>query len=186
MGWLEHIIFAMAPLGILTAIVSAIRVGGPSWLRAVIGRARENRAMVEVELMSSTSHEVCELWNGQGIIRTMGKAEVQQIVYLEEFQADEETFGLYTVESALKDGYLTSEGTYVERHELCSFALIAHLLTTYCSVRGPTGLKDSEPDIQDSEPDIQDSKHIPTPVWTGSQGLGAQCRIESGVRTKHC
>ena len=69
-GWLDHIIFAMAPLGILTAIVAAIRVGGPSWLRAVVGRARENRATVEVELMSSTSHEVCELWNGHGIVRT--------------------------------------------------------------------------------------------------------------------
>ncbi|KAF8243174.1 hypothetical protein K440DRAFT_562474, partial [Wilcoxina mikolae CBS 423.85] len=113
-GWLEHIIFAMAPLGILTAIVSAIRVGGPSWLRAVIGRARENRAMVEMELMSSTSHEVCELCNGQGIIRTMGKPEIRQIVYLEELKADEKTFGLYTVETALKDGHLTSERACVE------------------------------------------------------------------------
>ncbi|KAF8248447.1 hypothetical protein K440DRAFT_583372, partial [Wilcoxina mikolae CBS 423.85] len=69
----------MAPLGILTAIVAAIRVGGPSWLRVVIGRARENRASVEVELMSSTSHEVCELWNGQGIVRTIGRPEIQQI-----------------------------------------------------------------------------------------------------------
>ena len=69
-GWLDHIIFAMAPLGILTAIVAAIRVGGPPWLRAIVGRARENRATVEIEMMSSTSHEVCELWNGQGIVRT--------------------------------------------------------------------------------------------------------------------
>ena len=69
-SWLDHIIFAMAPLGIVTAIVAAIRVGGPPWLRAVVGRARENRATVEVEMMSSTSHEVCELWNGQGIVRT--------------------------------------------------------------------------------------------------------------------
>ncbi|KAF2177787.1 hypothetical protein K469DRAFT_541826, partial [Zopfia rhizophila CBS 207.26] len=39
--WLDHIIFAMAPLGILTAIVGAIRVSGPSSARAFIGRARE-------------------------------------------------------------------------------------------------------------------------------------------------
>ncbi|KAF8241203.1 hypothetical protein K440DRAFT_22882 [Wilcoxina mikolae CBS 423.85] len=101
MSWLDHIIFAMAPLGILTAIVAAIRVGGPSWLRAVVGRARENRAIVEMELMSSTSHEVCELWNGQGIVRTMGRPEVQQIIYLED-QKGEDTFGLHTVESAMK------------------------------------------------------------------------------------
>ena len=61
MGWWDHIIFAMAPLGILTAIVGAIRVGGPNWLKALIGRAREGRAAAEMELMSSTSHDVCEL-----------------------------------------------------------------------------------------------------------------------------
>jgi hypothetical protein len=111
-GWLDHIIFAMAPLGILTAIVAAIRVGGPPWLRAVIGRARENRATVEVELMSSTSHEVCELWNGQGVVRTMGKPEVQQIIYLkalDDTSGENQTFGLYTVESAVEDHYLISK-----------------------------------------------------------------------------
>jgi hypothetical protein len=55
--YLDHIIFAIAPLGILTAIVAAIRIGGPSWLRSVVGRARENLAAAEIELMSSTSHE---------------------------------------------------------------------------------------------------------------------------------
>lgn len=62
--WPDHVIFAMAPLGILTAVIGAIRVGGPSWARAVVGRARETRAAAELELMSSTSHEVCELFNG--------------------------------------------------------------------------------------------------------------------------
>jgi len=59
MGWIDTIIFAIAPLGIITAIVGAIRVGGPGWLKSIIGRARENRTMAEVELMSSTSREVC-------------------------------------------------------------------------------------------------------------------------------
>ncbi|KAF8536309.1 hypothetical protein BDD12DRAFT_291003 [Trichophaea hybrida] len=102
MSWLDNIIFAMAPLGILTAIVAAIRVGGPPWLRAVVGRARENDAIVEMELKSSTSHEVCELWNGRGIVRTMGRPEVQQIIYLEDHQKDQKTFGLHTVESAME------------------------------------------------------------------------------------
>ncbi len=53
-GWADNIILAMAPLGIVTAIVAAIRVGGPSWLKAIIGRAMESRAAVEAELMSST------------------------------------------------------------------------------------------------------------------------------------
>jgi hypothetical protein len=101
-GWLEYVIFAMGPLGIITAIVSAIRVGGPLWMKAVIGRARENRATVELELMSSTSHEVCELWNGQGIVRSMGKPEVKEIIYLEPGpdSEDDDTLGLLTFETA--------------------------------------------------------------------------------------
>ncbi|KAF8241210.1 hypothetical protein K440DRAFT_523789, partial [Wilcoxina mikolae CBS 423.85] len=103
MGWLDHVIFAMAPLGIITAIVGAIRVGGPSWLRAVIGRARENRAAPEVELMSSTSHEVCELWNGQVVVRMVGRPEVQQLVYLQDCK---DGLGIYTMSEAEKEGYL--------------------------------------------------------------------------------
>jgi hypothetical protein len=82
MGWADNIILAMAPLGIITAIVGAIRVGGPQWLKAVIGRAREPIAVAEAELMSSTSHEVCELWNGQEIVRVMGSGPIREFVIL--------------------------------------------------------------------------------------------------------
>ncbi|KAK2796930.1 hypothetical protein FQN50_009389 [Emmonsiellopsis sp. PD_5] len=51
MGWADNIILAMAPLGIITAVVAAIRVGGPSWLKAIVGRARENLAVAEAEVM---------------------------------------------------------------------------------------------------------------------------------------
>ncbi|KAI6750430.1 hypothetical protein HG530_014711 [Fusarium avenaceum] len=67
MEWADNIILAMPPLGIITAIVGAIRVGGPPSLKAVIGRARENLAVSETELMSSTSKEVCEVWNGREV-----------------------------------------------------------------------------------------------------------------------
>lgn len=70
----------MAPLGIVTIVVSAIRVGGPSWLKAAIGRARENLAVAEVDLMSSTSTEVCELWNGHEIVRSLGSAPVREFI----------------------------------------------------------------------------------------------------------
>ncbi|KAH0561959.1 hypothetical protein GP486_003336 [Trichoglossum hirsutum] len=83
MGWADNIIFAMAPLGIVTAIVGAIRVGGPTWLKAIIGRARENRAVAEAELMSSTSDEVCELWNGQQVVRVMGSAPIREFICLQ-------------------------------------------------------------------------------------------------------
>ncbi|QVM13645.1 hypothetical protein D8B26_008253 [Coccidioides posadasii str. Silveira] len=58
---LDNVIFAAAPLGILTAIVSVIRVCGSPSLRAFIGRAQEGRGIAEVELCSSTSNDVCEL-----------------------------------------------------------------------------------------------------------------------------
>ncbi|KAL3305671.1 ankyrin repeat protein [Colletotrichum asianum] len=96
MGWADNIILAMAPLGIITAIVGAIRVGGPSWLKAVIGRARENLAVAEAELMSSTSQEVCELWNGQEIVRCMGSPSVVEFICLlpVDTQAGNKTFNI--------------------------------------------------------------------------------------------
>ena len=74
--WLDHLIFAMVPLGIVAAITGAIRVQGPSLAKAFIGRVRENTAQVEFELMSSTSHEVGEAFNGKGIVRVLGKPTV--------------------------------------------------------------------------------------------------------------
>ncbi|KAI5816232.1 hypothetical protein BZA77DRAFT_65879 [Pyronema omphalodes] len=82
-SWIDSLLFAVAPLGIITAIVSAVRVGGPSWLRTLVGRARETRAAAEVELMSSTSHEVCEIWNGDAIVRVMGTPEIVELLYFE-------------------------------------------------------------------------------------------------------
>lgn len=81
-GWADSIILAMAPLGIITIIVAAIRVGGPFWLGSVIGRALENRAVPEAELMSLTSYEVCELWNGQEIVRVMGQGPIREFIIL--------------------------------------------------------------------------------------------------------
>ncbi|KAF8533780.1 hypothetical protein BDD12DRAFT_468216 [Trichophaea hybrida] len=83
MDWVEDLIFATAPLGIITAIVGAIRVGGPTWMKAVIGRAREGKGVVEVELMSSTSSDVCELWNGDGVVRVMGSSPIIELLYVE-------------------------------------------------------------------------------------------------------
>jgi hypothetical protein len=74
--WLDHLIFAMVPLGIIAAITGAIRVQGPNIAKAFIGRVRENTAQVEFELMSSTSHEVGEAFNGKGIVRVLGKPTV--------------------------------------------------------------------------------------------------------------
>lgn len=72
----------MAPLGILTAVVGAIRVDGANWLKELVGRARETTSGAEIELMSSVSQEVCEVWNGASIVRSMGSPQVKQIIHL--------------------------------------------------------------------------------------------------------
>ena len=116
------IVFAMAPLGIITALVSAIRVRGPNWLKALVGRARENIAAAEVEVMSSTSHDVCELWNGTAIVRTVGRPMVKQLVYLDWLKDEKDVFGLFTLDKSA--GQLSKEGM---QERLCHPSKIQYL-----------------------------------------------------------
>lgn len=81
LGLLDVLIFSTAPLGILTAVVSAIRVCGTPSLRAFIGRAQEGGGSAEAELCSSTSREVCELYNCGGIARVFGRPKLLEIVH---------------------------------------------------------------------------------------------------------
>ncbi len=78
---LDNIIFAAAPLGILTAVVSVIRVCGTPSLRAFVGRAQEGHGTAEAELCSSTSHDVCELWNRGGIARVFGRPKILEFIH---------------------------------------------------------------------------------------------------------
>ncbi|KAG5665468.1 hypothetical protein KAF25_009593 [Fusarium avenaceum] len=114
-GWADSFTLAMAPLGILTIVVSAIRVGGPSWLKAIIGRARENLAAAEVELMSSTSEDVCEVWNGSEIVRSLGSPPVREFIILLpksrhhfDYPIGLFEFDLQTIKQAVEDGHLTT------------------------------------------------------------------------------
>ena len=75
------LVFAMAPIGIITAIVSAIRVAGPLWLKTIIGRAHESFSEVEKDVMSSTSDDVGESFGGGGIVRTPGKPSVREVIW---------------------------------------------------------------------------------------------------------
>ncbi|KAF6816667.1 ankyrin repeat domain-containing protein 28 [Colletotrichum sojae] len=77
---IDYFIFAMAPIGILTALVSAIRVCGSPSLRAFIGRSKEGAGPVEAELLSSTSRDVCELYNGGSITRVLGRPKILEVV----------------------------------------------------------------------------------------------------------
>jgi hypothetical protein len=119
------IVFAMAPLGIITALVSAIRVGGPKWLKALVGRARENIADAEVELMSSTSQDVCELYNRKAIVRMIGRPIVKQLIYLD-WLKDEEEFGLFTLEKPA--GRFAEQGMREQLTSSSNDILVSHAL----------------------------------------------------------
>ncbi|KAF4472796.1 pfs ankyrin repeats & 6-phosphofructo-2-kinase [Fusarium albosuccineum] len=80
-SFLDHLIFAMGPIGILTAIVSTIRVCGHSSLRAFVGRSQEGEGTIEAELCTSTSRDVSELFNRGGIARVLGRPAVLELVY---------------------------------------------------------------------------------------------------------
>ncbi|KAK4145152.1 ankyrin repeat-containing domain protein [Dichotomopilus funicola] len=69
----DSIIFGIAPIGVITAVVSVIRLYGSSSLKALIGRAQEAHGVAEAELCSSTSDDVCELWSNGGICRVFGR-----------------------------------------------------------------------------------------------------------------
>ena len=75
-SWEDCVVLAMTPLGTITIVVCAIRVGGTMLPKAIVGRARENTTAAEMELMSSTSREVCELFNGETNVRSQGSAPV--------------------------------------------------------------------------------------------------------------
>ena len=79
----DCILFAAAPLGLLTGVVSAIRLGGYAWLRAIIGRAAESRAAAGLELTSATSSGICELWDGKSVVRTQGTASILSVLFLD-------------------------------------------------------------------------------------------------------
>ncbi|KAF3164646.1 hypothetical protein TWF751_009541 [Orbilia oligospora] len=76
----DNVIFAMAPLGLLTAVVSAIRVCGTPSMRAFIGRAQESPGTAEVELLSCTSETTAELFNEGGIARVFGEPRILEVM----------------------------------------------------------------------------------------------------------
>ncbi|KAK0732028.1 hypothetical protein B0H67DRAFT_679539 [Lasiosphaeris hirsuta] len=98
-SFLDYFIFAMAPIGILTAIISTIRVCGHSSLRAFIGRSQEGDGAVEAELCTSTSRDVCELFNRGGITRVLGKPDILELIYF----PDSDTQSLQLLRGYLKD-----------------------------------------------------------------------------------
>ncbi|KAH7148168.1 hypothetical protein EDB81DRAFT_457528 [Dactylonectria macrodidyma] len=81
-SFLDNIIFGIAPLGVLTAVVSVIRVYGNASIKAFIGRAQEAHGVAEAELCSSTSEDVCELWSDGGICRVFGRPWILEFFHM--------------------------------------------------------------------------------------------------------
>jgi hypothetical protein len=77
----DSILFAMVPIGIISAITSVIRVGSVKLLKTLIGRSRESSESVEVELLSSTSQNISETWNGFDLVRKSGNGNVLEVIY---------------------------------------------------------------------------------------------------------
>ncbi|RSL38024.1 hypothetical protein CEP53_015253 [Fusarium sp. AF-6] len=146
MGWADNVILSMAPLGIITIIVSAIRVGGPSWLKALVGRARENIAVAEADLMSSTSNEVCELWNGHHVVRCMGSAPISEFICLMPESVRRKNIQdvrVISLDEALDKGYIKKiRKSFVERWKQ---------IHGFANEHGHSNLERGEPDYSSSE-----------------------------------
>ncbi|KAM5357790.1 hypothetical protein ACJZ2D_015905 [Fusarium nematophilum] len=122
-SFLDYFIFALAPIGILTAVVSTIRVCGHSSLRAFIGRSQEGDGIVEAELCTSTSRDVCELFNRGGITRVLGRPNILELVHVrgpEVSHPDPDKAGLFLFRSYLEkeepdtSGWKKLEGSSVQ------------------------------------------------------------------------
>ncbi|KAM0510951.1 hypothetical protein ACHAPE_010382 [Trichoderma viride] len=94
--FIDYFIFAMAPIGIISTVTAVIRLCGNSTLRAFIGKAQEGESTVEAELCTSTSPDVCELFDKGGITRVLGRPDIMEIVYLPEKLKTEPRFHLFT------------------------------------------------------------------------------------------
>jgi ankyrin repeat protein len=115
LSFTDILIFATAPIGIITAGVSAIRVCGSSTLRAFIGRAQEGGGSAEAELCSSTSRDVCELYINGGIARVFGRPKLLEIVLDHQPEADD------FYKRSNSDEALPSAGIYSFREYISKF-----------------------------------------------------------------
>ena len=117
---LDNIIFALSPLGVLTAVVSVIRVCGGSSLRAFIGRAQEGPAEAESELLPCVSESTAELFNEGGISRVFGRPKIVEIVMWqnENTHTGEKSIQIGTLRDALKEGAWSAQGSGLSDEDL--------------------------------------------------------------------
>ncbi|KAI2786352.1 hypothetical protein POX_g08736 [Penicillium oxalicum] len=117
---LDNFIFALSPLGVLTAVVSVIRVCGGSSLRAFIGRAQEGPAEAEAELLPCVSESTAELFNEGGISRVFGRPKIVEIVMWndDEAQNEEDRIKIGTLRDALQCGAWSARDSALSLEDL--------------------------------------------------------------------
>ncbi|KAL4897717.1 hypothetical protein BDV59DRAFT_49061 [Aspergillus ambiguus] len=113
---LDNFIFALAPLGILTALVSVVRVCGTSSLRAFVGRAQEGPGEAESELLSCVSETTGELFNDNGISRIFGRPRILEVVVWEDYDplSKQSYWKIGTLRDALQQGaWVPGDGSWI-------------------------------------------------------------------------
>jgi ankyrin repeat domain-containing protein 50 len=95
-------------LGILTAVVSAIRIRGNASLRAFVGRGQEGPGDAEQELLSCVSGTTAELFHNGGISRIFGKPKILEVKVTRDPQ-DPLKLHIESVSKALADKYTSTK-----------------------------------------------------------------------------
>ncbi|KAJ5711661.1 hypothetical protein N7488_005817 [Penicillium malachiteum] len=116
----DNFIFALSPLGVLTAVVSVIRICGSSSLRAFVGRAQEGPAEAEGELLPCVSESTAELFNDGGISRVFGRPRIVEIVAWEneDKESGEKSIEIGTLRDALATGAWSCKGSGVDLEDI--------------------------------------------------------------------
>ena len=120
----DNLIFALSPLGVLTTVVSVIRVCGGSSLRAFIGRAQEGPAEAESELLPCVSESTAEVFNDRGISRVFGRPKVLEIVVWdnEDVKNGERSVEFGTLLDAVTKGAWSVRGSGHSPEDWCRMA----------------------------------------------------------------
>jgi hypothetical protein len=101
----------LAPLGVPTAIIAVIRTSQMQFLKRMVGLAEDKVSDVEKDLMSSTSDEVSEIWDGEKVIRVIRPSTVSELFFTGlTANSMEEPYGIYCSQDAkCRDGVLETK-----------------------------------------------------------------------------
>jgi hypothetical protein len=109
---LDWVIFATAPLGIPFAVIAVNRISRMEFSKSLIGLAEDRVWDVEKDLMSSTSEDVSEFWDGEKVVRVVGRSRVSELFFTG-LGVNETPYGFYTTQEAkYRDNILTRRRTF--------------------------------------------------------------------------